>query len=452
MLVILRILICACVILSAFPLQSDTTKPTFEDVRNHGEQALTSGDPQGAIDAAEILLNQNPDDYQALLLLSLANTQLGQHKPAALAAKHAFHTARDDAEKLQAARITGGAYFNNNQFNIAQYWLRRAANHTSTNADTALVKQEFQAIRQQNPLSVNLSFSVAPSNNINGGAEDEFFFLDEFQFQFSPESRALSGIEYAGDVNLTYQISNTQTQSTSLGAYFYGRTFSLSSETKATVPNASGSDYALGQAEASLYHRRLLFKTLGPTEVSTHIGKIWYGGKPLWRYNKLALSQDIAINQKSSATIRTFIEKREGLDDVQPNSTLYDAQALYARRLANLDILQLSLGYHFNDADQETYTHTDIRASLRYTLDKPILGAGLSFSMGLGHKNYDEFSLALNGRQDNYISLGATAVFQNISYFGFSPSFSLAVSKTNSNVTRFSNVAVQGKFGIQSNF
>ena len=353
---------------------------------------------------------------------------------------------------MQAARIAGAARFKAGQFTRAEWWLRRAANHAKTTDTIAIVEQEFQAIRQQNPLSVKLSFSVAPSNNVNGGAEEEFFYLDDIKFLFSPDSLALSGVEYSGDVDLSYRISQSQKQTTSIGAYLYARTYTLSSESKSTAPNVSGSDYGLTLAEVSLNHRRLLIDGLGPTGVSLHTGQIWYGGNPLWRYNRLALSQDFLINQKSSATIRTFIQKQKTLNSINPDTTVYDVQGIYARSLPNQDILQLSLGYRYNVAALNTYTYTDYRASIGYSLDKPVLGSMMSFSLSAGHKNYDEFSLSLDGRRDKYVSIGTTAVFEKISYFGFSPSLSLVVSKTNSNVTRFSSVEVQGSFGIQSNF
>jgi len=450
---LLRVLVISVsIVINPLPLWSQVAKPTQKQVHTLVEQALTMKDAKLTVELADSLLSQDASDFQALLLLSLARTKLGQHKAAATAASRAYRAGQTSDEKLQAARIAGGARFNAGQYTRAEWWLRRAANHAKTVDTSTIVQQEFQAIRQQNPLSVRLGLSVAPSNNINGGSEEEFFYLDNFKFIFSPNNRALSGVEYSGDIELSYRISKSQNQTTSIGAYLYGRTYSLSSESQATVPDISGSDYALTLAEVSLNHRRILIDGLGPTGASMHTGQIWYGGNPLWRYNRLALSQGFLINQRSSAMIRTFVEKQDALDNIQPDTTVYDIQGIYARRLANQDIVQLSLGCRFNDAVEETYTYTDCRTSINYNLDKPVFDTRLSFAFGVGHKNYDEFSLSLDGRKDNYVKVGATAVFEKISYFGFSPSFSITASRTVSNVTRFSNLELQGKFSIQSNF
>ena len=444
-----------CIILGSYAvsgLQAATIDATMNGDRRAAETALATGDPSLSIRLAQTILKMNANDYQALLIVSLASTQLGQHQAAATAARKAFHATSDGGQKFQAARITGAAYFNASQFTRAEWWLRRAANYAQSEIDLTLAKQEFNQIRQRNPLSVNLSFSVTPSNNINGGSEDEFFSLDEYVFQFRPDARALSGIEYSGDVDLTYRISQSPIQITSVGTYLFGRTYSLSSASQATVPDVSGSDYSLTLAEASVKHRRFLIEGFGPTGVSAHVGQIWYGGDPLWRYQRLALSQDFVVDQKSSATISTFVEKQDALDGIQPDTKVYDLQGVYAHRLQNQDVMKVSLGYRYNDADQETYTFKDYRTSLTYNFEQPILNSRFSVSISGGHKRFDQFSLALDGRRDKYVSVGATAILEKISYWGFSPSISVSATKTNSSVSRFSNTQFQSKFGIRSNF
>jgi hypothetical protein len=430
---------------------ANVTDPT-NPLRVRAEAALVSNDPALAIELATKLLDLNETDASALILLSLAYTSLNQHANAARAATKAFHATTLSKDKLQSARLVGGAKFKMGQFTRAEWWLRVAANHAKTADAKAMVGQEFQAIRQQNPLSIQLSFSAAPSSNINGGSEDAFFYLGDQKFLFSPDRLALSGIEFSGDVNVSYRLSQSKNHNTSLGAYLYGRTYSLSSESQATVTNISGSDYALTLAEVSLSHRQILFDGLGPTGVSFHTGQIWYGGSPLWRHNRIAFSQDFLINQKSSATIQAFVERQTALDQNQSDAKLYNLKGIYARRLPNNDILRISSGLTVNDAIKETYAYRSYNAAVTYQIHKPVLDMGVSFSLSVGTKQYDEFSLSLNGRRDDYVAAGASFVFQKLSYFGFSPNLSISASKTKSNVSQFSNIKVQGRLGIQSTF
>jgi len=255
--------------------QSET--PTTKTQRKHALEVLSNGNPSRTIELANNVLSKAPDDFQMLLLLSLAHTELGQHKAAAAAAQRAFRAGRTSDEKLQATRLVAGAKYSSGQYIAAEWWLRRGQNYADSPEDIDVLAKEFHAIRQQNPLRFRIGFSVAPSNNINGGTEEETFMLGEYEFIFPPERRSLSGIEYSGEAQLSYRLSKSNQQVTKASLYLYGRTYSLSFASQKEVPDATGGDYSLGLVELSFDHRRMLFDGLGPTTVSLHSGQVWYG-------------------------------------------------------------------------------------------------------------------------------------------------------------------------------
>ncbi|MEP2029284.1 MAG: hypothetical protein ABJI96_11340 [Paracoccaceae bacterium] len=425
---------------------------TLEQLRTRAGQALSNGDAALGIALAEGILVESPNDFQTLVLLSLAHLQLDQTEAAASAARRAYEAGTTSGEKLQAARIAASVRFNAGHHTRAEWWLRKGVNHAKTPEEEAIVEREFRAIRQRNPLSVRLGFSIAPSNNINGGATDRTFSLGDFEFVFNPSSLALSGIEYSGELELSYWLSQSPNHITQAGLYLYGRTYTLSSASQATVPNLSGSDFGQDQVEASLSHRQLLFDGLGPSGISLRTGQVRYGREPYWRYNKLTLSQNFPVGQIATATVLASVEDQTSLINIYPDTTVYELRGNYAQGLPNQDILRLSLLSRYNKAAFETNTFTEQGAALSYELAKPVLGSRLSVSFGIGMKNYDEFSLSLDGRRDRYVSLGATAVFEQISYFGFSPSWSIFATKTKSNVTRFSTEEITARLGLRSNF
>ena len=89
--------------------------------------------------------------------------------------------------------------------------------------------------------------------------------------------------------------------------------------------------------------------------------------------------------------MRTFVEDQNALDGIQPDTQVYDAQGIYALRLQNQDVMRFSVGIRYDDAVDLSYTHNKHRATINYSLEKPIFNTKLSFLFGLGHKNYDEF-------------------------------------------------------------
>lgn len=427
---------------------------TAPELLTLAEQALADGRPARVVDMTTQLTTQNPDDFAALVLLSLAQADLGKNHAAFVAASRAYHAGRTKAERLQAARLAAAARFRMGHYLRAQWWLRQASNHTQTPQDADTVRAEFQRIRQANPLTAQLGLSIAPTDNINNGSEQDFFTLEglDFEFTLPPGSLPLSGVEYAGDVQLSYQLSRSATQMTSLDAYFYGRTYTLTRAAQATVPDISGNDYALALTEVSLNHSRFLFDGLGPTTVSAHLGRVWFGGDPLWDYQKLSVAQAFRVRDADVLTLGVAVQDQQAQSNLQPDTILYDLTAAYATPLDNGDVLKLTLAAQLNDAATETDTFTEYSGFADYRFNAPVLGARWAVSLGVGYSNYDEFTLSLDGRRDTYASLGAIAVLDQISYFGFSPSVSITARRTVSNVTQFTSSQIQARIGIQSTF
>ncbi len=427
---------------------------TAPNLQQQAEAALTNGQPTQAIALAQSMLAGNPDSYAAFFLTALAQSELGQFQQSAQSAGQAFRVARSPDEKVQAARLAASARFRLQQFTRAEWWLRRAANNARTDEDFDNIGREFQNIRRNNPLSIWVNFSAAPSDNINNGSEDDFFQLEglPFIFDLPPDQRALSGIEFAGDVQLSYRISQGPRQQTNLGAYIYGRTFALSDEAQDSVPDLSGSDFALTLIDLSVTHERLIFDQLGPSSAALNFGKSHYSGEPLWNYWKVTLGQGFTVDDSSTFSLFASFQDQAAQLESQRDTEISEITGRYATSLANDDQLQFALTGRLNDTSDAETTYEEYQANIDYTISQPVFGANWSFNLGLGHINYDEFTLSLDGRQDNYVSLGGTVTFPDISYFGFSPSLSITAKRTESDVSQFTSSQVQGRLGIQSNF
>lgn len=411
------------------------------------------------IRAATVLLVALP--VQADPILSLENISLARAEAAFQSSnfrlardlgQKAYADASSDVEKLQSARLVSAAYFGLGQYTAAQFWQRRAANHAKTPQEAFQLREDMSAIRKANPLAIRLSFSIVPSDNVNGGAADKTFSLDDFTFEFAPSSLALSGIEYSGQLDLLYNLRESETGVTAAGLSFYGRTYSLSQSAKEAAPGVSGADYAYTQLEASLRHRQNIFDGLGPSEVALQVGKTWYGGDPLHNFARLGLSQDFVLGPDAALTISGFAEHQNTLSTAKVDRQVYDLKGIYAQRLGNQDVLRFTLQRRFYDADEETFTYSDSRFVVSYEFAERLWNTKLSLFAGIGYKTYDEFSLSLDGRRDRSVSAGFTAVFESVSYFGFSPSVTVAANKTQSNVARFTTHSVEARLGFTSNF
>ncbi len=447
-----------CLSIVSSPAASQTG---FTQLQARSEDALVNGDPSQAAKLAQEMLVLDPDNFAGIFLLALAQSDLGDQQQAAATAGRAYKAAPTEETRFQAARLVASARFRDQQYARAELWLRRAANHAQTEDEAEAVVREYVRAAGANPLSLQFTASVAPSDNINNGSQDGVLTFEGIDLIFLlPENRlALSGIEYSGSARINYRLSADDQQTTTLNTFVSGQTYSLSSESQdllASSPNEAvqsvvGSDFSSAIAEIGLTRRQLQLSSLGPTTFTVNLGTYWQGGEQLLNYQDLILEQTMPAGEYATLSFRGSIRDQQALDVSLIDSKIYDLTGAYNTGLANNDQLQLSLALRQNNAGFES-TYSEYRGGIGYAFAKPVLNTRWSTSLELGYRNYDEFSTTLDGRRDRFARLQADTVFEGITYFGFSPSMSFRATRTLSSAEEFTSSALEVRFGVQSNF
>jgi hypothetical protein len=169
-------------------------------------------------------------------------------------------------------------------------------------------------------------------------------------------------------------------------------------------------------------------------------------------YARIGVSQDFVFGQNAAITLSGFAESQNALSVQQVDTHVYDLKGIYAQRLPNQDVLRLTLQRRLHDAEVATFTYSDNRIVVSYDLARRFWNTKVSMFVGFGYKNYNVFSLSLDGRRDRSVSAGLTAVFEGASYYGFSPSMTVSASNTRSNVARFTQRGAEVRLGFTSNF
>ncbi len=436
-------------------------QPSPSAAQLQAEDALVSGNPDQAATLANTILAQNPDNFAALYILALAQADLGDNTTAAQTASRAYAVGPDEASKHQAARLVASNRFARSQYIRAEFWLRRAANHAQNEEEIAAVAREYLTTIRANPLSLQFNASIAPSDNINGGSEDGILTFETIGLSLIlPEDRrALSGLAYSGSARLNYRLSETDRQRTSLTGYLSGETFTLSQESKdllASSPSESvrdvkGSDFATVLFEAGMTHRRNDLSPLGPLSLSLNFGTYWEGEERLINYRDTIVQQFIPIDSTNAFNFRASARDQRALLPSFLDSKIYDVSGSYSRILANRDQLQFSLNWRKNDAGPES-SYLQYSASIGYSLNQRIFGTRLSTSLNFGTRTYEEFTTTLDGRDDTFYTVQANAIFEELTYFGFSPSMSISATRTESTAEENTSATTQILFGIESNF
>jgi len=414
--------------------------------------ALQNGNPALTVGLTDALLDHHPDDVQLLLLNAAGHARLGNNDAAARAYARAFALSSKDSEKFQLARMAAAAQFRDRRFMQSEWWLRRAKNYAANDAESNVVAQEFAQVRRANPLSFNLNFSLAPNSNINNGSSSDTITIWNLPFILSADAQALSGYEASLGIDLRYKLSEHQSQVTDVGLSLFGRTFELSPEAKAAVPDARGRDYSYRVAELSLRHRRLIFPNTGATTFGALVGKNWYGDAALTKYERVTLSQDFSFGRSTNLTLTATGEHQTNLDELATKSITKGLDAGLGQRLGNGDILRFSLSTKNATSADEFAEYKSRKASIGYSFSKPVLGAKMGFTLGVERRDYEFSRYDIDGRHDETVSAGLSFVLEGVDYFGFSPSINIEGSRTLSNINLYDRESVGVRFGIQSNF
>ena len=392
-----------------------------------------------------------PSPFTSALSQAAYEISIGNFAAAARSGRAAFALAENDNEQVSAARLIASAHFRAGHYSRAEWWLRRAL-HNADDSAVPILQQEFHAVRQKNPLTVRLNFSLAPSDNINNGSATETVNIWGLPFLLNPDARALSGLELALGVDATYRIAQADNFATNLGIILFGRAYELSPAAQKAAPDVSASDYSFGVVELSLNHARRFSGSSGPSVFALHLGQNWYGGAVYTRYQRVNVSQEFRPGPGIAWQVFSSFEHQVSPSDGNTPSRIFSLGGSVTSKLKNGDGIQASLQGQQTTSPDPAKEYNALRSGLRYGFAKPVLGSGLSLSATLEARDYAYSVYDPTGRQDLSLSAGATMVFPNVSYFGFSPSVSIETSATRSNVDLFDRHSLAVKMGIQSNF
>lgn len=438
-------------------------QPADEGDVEDARAALLAGEDAAAVRIAQSVVDQDPNSFDALLILALAHLELEQTDDAIAAGTRAFRAARNDAQRVQAARLVAGAHTAERQFTRAEFWLRRAANNARSDAEAEAVVREYIAIVEENPLSLALTASVAPTDNINNGTETEIIDFegvpDIFDGRVNESDRSLSGIGYSAGISLRYDLHESEKQSVFLRGNASGSTYTLSQEAKdllASSPSETeqaldGNDFSTAVASLGLTMNDTKLSPLGQLTFRLDTGTYWDGGTRILDYKGIGLTQTVPVDNQSQWSFGIYLQDQTARIASIIGAEIQDHSVSYGYLFENRNRMQFGFTYRYSDAGFENI-YDEYRFGLGGALAKPVFGTRLSGRLQIGTRSYDEFTTTLDGRRDRFASFTGNATLTQISYFGFSPGISISASRNYSTAEENTSSTFQVLFGIESSF
>lgn len=428
------------------------------DGAGFAQQLLRAGQPRAALQVAQALLQADPEDSQAHVIVSQAQLRLGNISEARKSARAGWRTAQGNRERFAAAFTMADALAADEAYTRSQIWIRRAIQAAPGPQSEAIAIEAFRRVRLANPLAVELGFGLTPSSNVNSGNSNEainFAYLPgvfgEILWQVPPDQRPLSGVEVSLQADLRYRIAATQTSRTSLEFGAFGRSYLMSDSARASAPDVTGKSLSYVRLSFGVLHQWVPRGGENPYSASLTYSYDWAGGDPVRHEISGTLGTQFELSETDtlavSATAR-FSNTFSSNSDV----ATYSLRGRWAHALENEDVFGVTAQLAHASSHTTDLSYDEATLGLSYDFGDVLPGVDLSTSWTEQLRIYETSVFDPAGRNDRTSSLQLDVGLQDVEFYGFEPVVTLSARRTDSSVPRFDTEGAQIGINLRSSF
>lgn len=452
--------IALCLLGQDLSAQQTAVDVPIAQARNIARQAFFAGDTALALEIGRALAKANPNDREAQLLVAAAAPRTGAPTEGREAGVRAYRLAQNDAQRYEAARLTASAAVAEERFTLATFWLRRALTVVTNEADRTQTLRDARAVSQANPWSTNLSFSLVPSNNVNGGAEDaEISAPGTPSGTLSADALALKGLRATLNFQTEYRLFQSPQEQGKIALRYQGARVKLKDNTVADPKNEGETvtldarDYQVDLLEVSLGYDRSFATGVGGVEFG--VGALDFGGERYYDFQRLSFSRSFPV---SESAVLFLASQREWLDYTSENiakARRTNTRVGLSQQLENGDRFNVIIGRITNRTESVNNAKEEWLVQLGYDWAEQMGPLSVSLDAGYRRTEYADYRLLFpvsGGRQDRTFFYNADIGFPNIEYAGFTPTLSISGTRANSNVSRFTTRGFSVALEINSSF
>jgi tetratricopeptide (TPR) repeat protein len=425
-----------------------------EDARGLAVTLEAQGQREAAASVAASLLERDPNDAAAWIVIARIRRSEGDLDGALEAARRANANAATDDERYAAAVELAAGNFLQDRGLVAQFWLRRAAQVAPTEELREAAIENFQAVRAQTPWSYSIGFSVVPSSNVNNGSTAERIEIAGLPFVLSGDARALSGLEITLTGSVRYRFEGFDDQPAQIFAGMALQRVVLSDDAKEQAPEADAADYAFDAFEVGFSQVVSSWDEDVVVRLDTLVGRNRYGGEPLSNYARGGVVTNWAIGERSLVTVAASLERQVRFDQSDRSAWV---TRLDARRIWQVndrgDVFGIGGGLRRANSDSIEIENDAILFSADYTWEEPVIGpATLGLGLDLEYRDYPASPYTTDGRQDTFAAVRATLGAPGWNFYGFGPTLTVEASRTESNVSLYDARDFGVRLGVTSVF
>ncbi|MEL6914272.1 MAG: surface lipoprotein assembly modifier [Pseudomonadota bacterium] len=417
----------------------ETVSLSSEALLAAGEQALAAGDTATAAQIAESFLAQMPGAPRAILLSGYAALRAGDTDTALARARTLWRSDAPREARRAAAELAAEAHLTRRNFGAARRWLARAARLAPPGRARDTLRSAAARAKEAASTTFTFSLSIAPSSNVNGGADSPFITAEGVPFvgTLSESAQALPGTVADLSFSARHRLSQSSAHRLIVGAALFARHVWLSEDARERAPDLSNSDLSYRRLDAFV-QREMRLGAQSELRLSAGPGFVWQAEEA----RDALLNVDARLTTRFDAGLLRLgfrLEEAFAQDDTADQRRL-DLSASWRLPLA---------GGRFTAGARvgETQTASDLERSDRRTLragwQRPLEGLPLTVSLDAARTftTYPDYTLlgipVTGGRRDIRTVLRAQAALGVENPWGLVPVLSFTAEETTSNVSRF---------------
>jgi hypothetical protein len=229
------------------------------------------------------------------------------------------------------------------------------------------------------------------------------------------------------------------------------RTYVLSEDAKDIAPDAEGADFATTSVFVGLSETYRMPDARGQLGWNLRFGQTWYSGEELLRYTRLGGTYQRAFGQNRLADASLTHERQDGLNG-REDASIWTARFGYGMFLDSGNRISISTALTRAESDADYLDYAQRAIGLRYSLAKPIGPAKIEFGLTFADKTHDRSNLTADGRKERSVEASVTAALSDLDYYGFIPTVTLRMERTEANIDIYETESVGIQLGVRSAF
>lgn len=384
---------------------------------------------------AEQQFTKNPDDMDALLVMARAAQEMGRVALADTLATQARSHTLTTSQRFAAYLISGISQARQSKLISAKLLLYRASDFARAEPELKVVRRTLNQINRLSPWKFSAGFGVQPGTNINGGCLHDTITFGGLEFVLDDDAKAQAGIAYSASASVTHQRRVSARALWENRVSVAGTAYDGRGRNEGSYTLTSGLRYTPDMTRRTLVYGYVRYDQ---RFVADDIGGGFFGDYGVY-YNQTTAGLEVHQNPDQTSAWKVYATYSDRSSDTWADQNVQIATVGATYRVGLNPRTELALGGYV----QKTTGDGNLAAkaaniSLSGAWNPEVVPFSFSGNLAYTHTDYASIGFGYSeARVNDDVKLELSLTYDRFQFFGFKPTFGVAVSRDYSNLNRY---------------